>query len=111
MAVRQVALSEIADIIRSKNAGPYRITFDIMFKDPKRYAQVRDSGSITRESVAKAFGIPVEDVTSFFDVDMANAIKATLRRPLTQSAFGESDVYGCQQHAPLLDLTVSLKDA
>ena len=37
---------------------------------------------------------------------MANAIKITLRRPRTQGAFGESDVYGCQQHVPLLGLMV-----
>lgn len=110
MAARSVPLSQLADIIRSKNAGPYRITFDILFKDPKRYRQVRDSGSVTRETVAKAFGVPPADVTSFFNVDMANAIKATLRRPLAQSAFGETDVYGCQQHAPLLDLAVALED-
>jgi hypothetical protein len=35
----------------------------------------------------------------------ANAIKATLRRPLASGAVGETDVYGAQQHAPLLKLT------
>jgi hypothetical protein len=37
---------------------------------------------------------------------MANAIKITLRRPRGQCSFGESDVYGCQQHVPLLGLAV-----
>jgi hypothetical protein len=34
MASRTQPLSELADIIRSKNAGPFRITFDILFSDP-----------------------------------------------------------------------------
>ena len=106
MDPRSVPLSELADIVRSKNAGPFRITLDILFSDPARYRLVRDSGAVTRETVADAYGIALQDITSFFEVDMANAIKITLRRPRTQGAFGESDVYGCQQHVPLLGITV-----
>lgn len=106
MASRTVPLSDLADIIRSKNAGPFRITFDILFSDPARYRMVRDSGAVTRESVAKAYGISSSDITSFFEVDMASAIKVTLRRPRTQGGFGESDMYGCQQHVPLLGIAV-----
>ena len=106
MAPSTRLLSELADIIRSKNAGPFRITFDILFSDPARYRMVRDSGAVTRETVAAAYGISPAEITSFFAVDMANAIKITLRRPRGQGAFGESDIYGCQQHAPLLSLAV-----
>jgi hypothetical protein len=67
---------------------------------------VRDSGSLTIESVAAAYGISPNDITSFFAVDMANAIKVTLKRPRAQGHFGESDMYGCQQHAPLLELPI-----
>ncbi|MGO4816568.1 DUF4387 family protein, partial [Cupriavidus sp. 2MCAB6] len=30
-------LREIADIVRSKNAGPYRITFDILCREKANY--------------------------------------------------------------------------
>ena len=106
MAPSTRPLSELADIIRSKNAGPFRITFDILFSDAARYRMVRDSGAVTRETVAAAYGVSPAEITSFFAVDMANAIKITLRRPRAQGAFGESDIYGCQQHAPLLGLAV-----
>lgn len=106
MASRTVPLSDLADIIRSKNAGPFRITFDILFNDPARYRMVRDSGALSRESVAKAYGISPSDITSFFVIDMASAIKVTLRRPRTQGGFGESDMYGCQQHVPLFGISV-----
>jgi hypothetical protein len=107
MAERILPLAELAAIIRSKNAGPYRITLDILFTDPAIYACVRDSGSITRESVAAAYGIAPDEISSIFAVDMANAVKVTLRRK-PQGAFGESDMYGCQQHVPLLDLPIRL---
>lgn len=106
MTQRTVPLSSLADIIRSKNAGPFRITLDVLFSDPARYRRVRDSGAVTRETVARAYGITEQEITSFFEVDMANAIKITLRRPRTQGAFGEGDVYGCQQHVPLLGIAV-----
>lgn len=99
-------LSALADIVRSKNAGPFRITLDILFSDPARYRLVRDSGAVTRETVAAAYGINPAEITSFFQVDMASAIKITLRRPRAQGAFGESDIYGCQQHVPLLGLVI-----
>lgn len=108
MAKRTVPLAELADIIRSKNAGPYRITLDILFSDPGRYAQVRDSGGVTRETVARAYGLTPADISSFFAVDMANAIKITLKRPRGQGNFGESDIYGCQQHVPLLTLGIPI---
>ena len=50
MAQRTLPLSELADIVRSKNAGPFRITFDILFSDPARYRLVRDSHALTRET-------------------------------------------------------------
>jgi hypothetical protein len=106
MAQRFAPLCELADIVRSKNAGPFRITLDILFSDPARYRLVRDSGAVTRETVARAYGIDLREITSFFQIDMANAIKITLRRPRTQGSFGESDIYGCQQHVPLLGIAV-----
>jgi hypothetical protein len=111
MAGRTVPLSELADIVRSKNAGPFRITLDVLFSDPARYRLVRDSGAVTRETVAAAYSLKPSDITSIFNVDMANAIKITLRRPRTQGAFGESDMYGCQQHVPLLALAVPMSEA
>jgi hypothetical protein len=111
MATTPVLLCELADIIRSKNAGPFRITLDVLFSDPARYRAVRDSGAITRESVAAAYGIADGDISSLFAVDMANAIKVTLKRRRPQGALGDSDMYGCQQHVPLMNLPIALERA
>jgi hypothetical protein len=109
MSGKSVPLSELASIIRSKNAGPFLITLDVLFADQKNYRIVRDSGAVTRESVASAYKIAANEVTSFFHVDMANAIKITLRRSRAQGSLGESDIYGCQQHVPLLGLSVPVE--
>jgi hypothetical protein len=100
-------LAEIADIVRSKNAGPYRITFDIMFKDRDTFERVRRSGAVTPRTIASAYRVPLDAISSFFEIEMANAIKATIKRPMPQGMVGDGDMYGCQQHAPLLSLMVA----
>jgi hypothetical protein len=99
-------LSELASIIRSKNAKPFRLTFDVMFDDPAVYRRVKAARVLTRERIAALYGVPSGEVLSVHEFDAGLAIKFTLRRPIPQGAPGDSDVYGCQQHAPLLDLEV-----
>ena len=50
-------LEEIAKTIRSKNAGVNQITFDIIFPDAASYRRVVSSGAVTRETVARLYGI------------------------------------------------------
>ncbi|GHC63654.1 DUF4387 domain-containing protein [Limoniibacter endophyticus] len=100
------ALFEVADIVRSKNAGPYRITFDVMFTDRARYERVRDSGGLTPETVAKAYGLAASQISSFFHVEQAMAIKVTIVRPRAQGAAGDGDMYGCQHHVPLMKIQI-----
>jgi hypothetical protein len=40
----------------------------------------------------------------FTPYDAAFAFKATFPRLVPAGDFGDTDVYGCQQHAPLLDV-------
>ena len=42
-------LGKLARLIRSKNAGPFELTFDIMFEDPESFERVRASGALSRE--------------------------------------------------------------
>ncbi|MDV2968763.1 DUF4387 domain-containing protein [Nitratireductor aquimarinus] len=105
---RSQPLSALAAIIRSKNAGPYRLTLDILFADQTSYEAVRDCGAVTPASVAVAYRISEDRISSFFQIDMARAFKVTLHRPIAQGNAGEGDMYGCQQHVPLLSLPVTL---
>ena len=96
-------LTEIASVIRSKNSGPYELTFDVIFKDFGTYEKVKAAQSITKEGFAKLYGIPESDLVYF---DPAKAVKITIRRPIASGALGETDVYGAQQHAPLMGMVV-----
>ncbi len=97
-------ITEIARVIRSKNSGPFELTLDILFRTEADYRTVRDTRQVTPELVARIYGIPLADVLSVVYFDPAMAVKATFRRPLPSGVPGDSDIYGAQQHAPLLGL-------
>ena len=98
--------AELAAGLSSKNAGNFHLTFDVVFESPDAYRRVRDSGAITARSVADAFGVPVDEVVSVIAFDPGNAIKINMRRRIASGDPGETDVFGAQQYAPLLDLEV-----
>ena len=98
-------LAELARLIRSKNAGPFELTFDIMFDDALTYERVKRSGALSQEIVAKIYALPVNDVKFFF-CDHARAIKATIPRPYFQGDPRDSDSHGGQQYAPLMDIEI-----
>lgn len=102
-------LVDLAKTVRSKNASPDRVTFDIIFNKKENYELVKESKVLTRETVAKLYDISEEDITDFVEFDPAYAIKFTIRRPTPSGGPGDSDIFGCQQYPPLLDVEVPIK--
>jgi len=98
-------LAYLARLIRSKNAGPFELTFDIMFEDAATYQRVRDSGALSREAIASRYGLTPEKV-KFFYCDHALAVKASIPRPYSQGDLLDSDGHGGQQYAPLMDIEI-----
>ncbi len=98
-------LAELATLIRSKNAGPFVLTFDILFKDEKKYRRVKDSGVLTRELFAGLYKCPVETV-KFFECDNALGFKYSIPRPTFQGEVGDPDLHGGQQNAPLMAVEI-----
>ena len=95
-------LIDLADVIRSKNSGPYELTFDIMFKDFGMYRKVADAKVFNPAMFAGLYGIKENTVLEVVNFDPAKAIKVTIERPICSGNLGETDVYGAQQHAPLM---------
>ena len=103
-SVIMTKLTDIASVIRSKNSGPYELTLDIIFNEFDTYERVKLSGFINEELICKLYNVTPDKIISIVAFDPAKAIKATIKRPLCSGDLGETDVYGAQQHAPLLDL-------
>ncbi len=100
---KRPTLGELAKLIRSKNAGAFTLTFDVMFETEEVYREVLRSGVLTKTVFAALYRVPEEDVM-FFTHDAARAIKISIPRPAIQGDRDDGDMYGGQQHAPLVDL-------
>ncbi len=100
-------LREIAKACKSKNAGPFEITIDVMFDDAGMFEAVKRTGIITPALFARLYNVPVDRI-QFSEYAPAYAFKASFERPIPSGAVGDTDVYGAQQHAPLLDVDIPI---
>jgi hypothetical protein len=96
----------MVNFLFSKNAGPYLVTFDVLFKDDAMYAHGRKSGVFNRETLAALFGVKPDRILSIYEYDPARVIKFTMIREISSGDFGDRTVFGAQQWAPLIELEV-----
>jgi hypothetical protein len=99
-------LQDLCEILRSKNASPYEVSFDLVFKDDATYEQVRTSGVLTPDLFASLYKLSLPDVRVFRWFPQGRALKVTVPRHHVSGSPGENDLYGAQQHAPLLTVEV-----
>lgn len=104
--MKTMKLIDLAKTIRSKNAGVDRITFDIIFRGKENYELVKKSNVISKESMAELYGVDISRISDFVEFDPAYAIKFTIERLQPSGSPGDSDIFGCQQYPPLLDIEV-----
>ena len=81
-------LKDVANVIRSKNAGPYELTLDVLLRDEAIFTKLRQADIINKKTVAQLYRIPEQDVLSIVYFPNALAIKATIVRPLPSGAMG-----------------------
>ena len=96
-------LIDYTKILRSKNAGPLFITFDLIFntKEDMEYVAKR----LTKVHVSKAYDVSEEKI-DIIPYEVVNSIKITFPRKNISGSLEDSDIYGCQQHVPLADITI-----
>lgn len=99
-------MKDLAKVIRSKNSGPFELTFDVIFDDPAVHERVKASGVLTRALMCKLYDVRDEDIAAFMLFEPALVFKFTLRRGWTQGSIGERDTFGAQQQAPLMGIEI-----
>src|SRR5258708_12014571 len=92
-------LWEFTKLIRSKNAGPFELTFDIMFKDADCFDQVMKSGGLSAEAIAELYKIEPGQV-QFFVIKQLLAVKISIPRRVFSGDMRDTDVYGGQVFGP-----------
>jgi len=101
-------LGELLSVLRSKNAGPFQVTIDLMFPDAASFRRVVQSQALSADRIAGLYRARAEEV-QVIPFERVFAIKITVPRRWGTSGSGSSgdrDVYGAQQHGPLVDLEV-----
>ena len=98
-------IRDLASICKSKNAGPFDLTIDVIFGSDAEYERVAATGILGAPLFARLYGV-AESQVLFTPYPAARAFKATLPRRVPAGAFGDTDVYGAQQHAPLLEVDI-----
>ena len=104
--IQTKSLYSLAKVLRSKNSGPFELTIDIIFDKEENYRIVKNSGIITNELICKLYNISVEEISGIIFYEPAMAIKITMKRPIDSGSIGDTDVYGAQQHAPLIEIQI-----
>lgn len=98
-------LLDAARVIRSKNAGPTTLTIDLMFNDEAGFNRALAAPSLSPAAVAAHYGLEPSQV-EVIAYPPAIAIKIVMDRKLVAGDPGDNDVYGAQQHGPLLDVEI-----
>lgn len=98
-------IKDLATVCKSKNAGPFELTIDVVFDNAEAYNRVKNSGVLCPKLFADLYKVKEQDVL-FTPYDAAFAFKATLPRLVPSGGIGDTDVYGAQQHAPVLNVRI-----
>jgi hypothetical protein len=90
-------------ILRSKNAGPLFITFDLIFDDSKEMEYILKN--LKKSDIASAYGKNEEEI-EIISYKVVNSIKITFPRRNISGSLEDNDIYGCQMHMPLAEIII-----
>jgi Domain of unknown function (DUF4387)/Acyclic terpene utilisation family protein AtuA len=110
-AIGSHKLLDMAVVIRSKDAGINRLTFDIIFSSGENYEAALHSNLFSPGSVAEILALPPERIVGSYFVDTCNAIKITIDRSNVSASMDEHDVFGAQQQASIESMSIPIYQA
>ncbi|MCS7108553.1 MAG: DUF4387 domain-containing protein [Sulfolobales archaeon] len=99
-----VKLYEVAKVIRTKNAGPFKLTIDIFFTNTEFYEKAKNI--ITKHLISRLYNVSEDFIEGIYFVDSVLGVKITIIKEVPSDDVKTSDVYAAQQHGPLIDLDI-----
>ncbi|MFD2416565.1 DUF4387 domain-containing protein [Amycolatopsis pigmentata] len=105
MPERVRTLGEIAELVRSKNAGPFWITIDAFFTSDADYELVTKSVVVNRTTIAGLYQADPA-LLMIYRLPSIRVIKVSFPRPVVQGSFTDRDIHSGQQHIPLAGLRI-----
>jgi hypothetical protein len=96
-------IREVAELVRSKNAGPFWQTLDVFLPDDETYRLVAESPTIDEDVIARLYRVAAEEVR-IFRLPSIRVLKISFPRPTPQGGADDRDMHAGQQHVPLAEL-------
>jgi hypothetical protein len=76
-----------------------------MFATDQDYQRVAQSPALGADAIGRLYGVPADQVT-VLPYPAGRAIKIVMARAIMAGDPGDVDVYGAQQHTPLLGIEI-----
>jgi len=101
-------IGDIAELVRSKNAGPFWLTIDIFCATNHDYNTIAAPNVITADRIAGLYRV---DATTIKIYRLAHllVVKVSFPRPTTQGGVRDRDIHAGQQHVPLMRLPLTVE--
>ena len=98
-------LREVADLVRSKNAGPFWMTLDVFLPTDETFERVTRSGVVDPAVVGALYRTPADGIR-IFQLPELRAVKITFPRPSSQGGFSDRDMHSGQQELLLASIPI-----
>ena len=99
-------VKEVCRHVRSKVAGPFWVTADLMFDTQENYDRYVGSPAPSPESIARIYRIDPGTI-SLYPIPQLRVLKISYPRRSPQGAVEERDLHSGQQYTYLLDLELA----
>ena len=102
-----IRLEEAARYVRSKNAGPFWVTFDIFFTNHETFKRYHEAPELADAAIADLYGVAAGSIRRF-PVPSLSVLKISIPRTAPQGGELERDMHSGQLFVPLLGVKLSL---
>jgi hypothetical protein len=96
-------INQVCRHVRSKNAGPFWVTFDLFFDGEENFQRYSGSAVLGAELMQRLFGADPRFVKKFV-VPKLHMVKISCTRTTAQGGEVERDMHCGQQYVRLLDV-------
>lgn len=101
-----VKLKDVCRHVRSKNAGPFWVTFDLFFDGPENFQVYHAHPALGADLFQRLFGAAPE-LVQHYPVPSLNMVKISHARTSPQGGVVERDMHCGQQFVRLLDVELT----
>jgi hypothetical protein len=100
-------VKQVCRHVRSKNAGPFWVTFDLFFDGADNYRRYADSPALGPELIQRLYGADPRLVKKYL-VPKLQMVKISYARTSVQGGEVERDMHCGQQYVRLLDVELDV---